>query len=728
MFVGETMRIKLTAVICFTAVLLLTASASLTAADKPMQIRIFPDSKPQWIELGKMYLDEIWKTGEYVEIVVSPDQYRNLLDLDYKIEIIHENLPAFYQSRMPDKAMGAYKTLDEINAKIDSIIAASPNIVSQKISIGQSHEGRDIWAFKISDNPEIDEDEPEIMFSATIHAREVITPEVLFYFIDHLTLNYQFDPRIQGYIDNLEIWFVPMINPDGYYHNQVIEPNGGGMWRKNRRMIDANTWGVDLNRNFGYEWGYDNDGSSPTPSSETYRGPSAFSEPETQTLRDWAISHEFVITVTYHSYSNLVLWPWGYDQLYSPDEEIFAAMGDSMVAFNGYDPGPAWGLYVANGVTDDWYYGEQTLKNKSFAFTFEVGGYSDGFWPEEYRISELVMENLEPNLFLLRVADNVYKLAAPTAPELTVADTVPASAYDISWIHVDSLNPAVEFELLELADYQAGTDPASDFDAWFTAGFATSVLRKVSLPTSFYSGSGDNLISRMVTQQPYTVQPGDTLTCQVYYEIETNWDYAYVEVSSDGTNFLTLPGTITTDYNPNGNNRGNGITGFSVGGWIEAGFDLSAFAGQSIYIRFSYETDSYVTEEGIFFDDISPIGTYGTEVSYNGLTSSPYTVTDQPSGQYFYKIRAKDAEDQWSTYSNLAETFVSTGFFCGDANADSDINVADVIFLINYVFKSGPAPDPAAAGDATGDGDINLADCIHLINFIFKSGPAPLCE
>ena len=148
-----------------------------------------------------------------------------------------------------------------------------------------------MWAVKISDNPNVNEDEPEVLFNSAIHAREVITPEVLLHAMDHLTDNYGVLPEITDLVDNREMWFVVVVNPDGYFHNQVIEPNGGGMWRKNRRQIVASIYGVDLNRNYGYEWGYDDLGSSSSPTAETYRGNGPFSEPESQNMKQFTEAH-----------------------------------------------------------------------------------------------------------------------------------------------------------------------------------------------------------------------------------------------------------------------------------------------------------------------------------------------------------------------------------------------------------------------------------------------------
>jgi hypothetical protein len=567
-----------------------------------------------------------------------------------------------------------------------------------------------------------------VLYTACIHAREVITPEILLNFMDHLTQNYGVDADVTALVDGRELWIVPVVNPDGYHYNQVESPDGGGMWRKNRHNNGDGSYGIDLNRNFGYQWGYDDEGSSPTPSDETYRGSGPFSELETQSLRDFSIERNFAASLYFHSHANLILWPWGYAEITTPDNDVFAALGDSIAPMNGYTPGPIWTLYVVNGGSDDWYYGEQTLKGKTFGITIEAGTDSDGFWPPPDRIEPIVTENLGPCLFLARVADSLYNLRPPAAPVLTVADTVASAEYTVHWTHTDTLNPASLYELTELQDFHTVIDSANSFANWDNAGFFLTTNRSSSPPYSFYSGMSVNYAHLYFqSKESYLVQLDDTLRFKTFYKLETNWDYAYVEVSTDGNTFTPIPGNITTTYNPYGNNRGYGITGTSVGGWITAVFSLTAYVGQEVYLRFAYETDQSQTEEGIYFDDIQPVGVFGVQNVFFPVLDTLYTFADKPVGLYSYKVRARDAQRQWSLYSNRVMTYVEQSYRCGDANGDEAISIADAVYQINYIFRGGPAPDPVEAGDANGDGNINVADAVYLVNYIFRGGPNPVC-
>ncbi len=309
-------------------------------------------------------------------------------------------------------SMGGFYTLNEVNAQLDSMFAHYPNIITQKFSIGNSLEGRPIYVVKISDNPKVNENEPQVYFNSLIHAREPQGMMTLMYYMYYLLENYGTDPEVTYLVNNREIYFQPVVNPDGYEYNRSTNPNGGGMFRKNRRLNSDGSRGIDLNRNFSFMWGYNNSGSSNIPSDETYRGTAPFSEPETQVMRDFVNSKSFKTALNYHTYSNLLLYPWSYASIQTPDNSIFVEYSTDMVAFNGYENGqPPVILYDVNGSTDDWMYGEQTSKPKILSMTPEVG--SSGFWPSQSEIFPLAIENLKPNLYYTWVAGESIKLINP---------------------------------------------------------------------------------------------------------------------------------------------------------------------------------------------------------------------------------------------------------------------------------------------------------------------------
>ncbi len=315
----------------------------------------------------------------------------NDMAAQYEKRLVEEYPPG--QRGFPDGSMSGYYTLGEIEDMLDAWAVQYPNLISPKQSIGTSIQGRDIWAVKISDNPNVNEAEPEISFNSLIHAREPQSMMTLVYYMIKLLEEYGTDPELTYLVDNREIWFIPVHNPDGYVYNEQTNPSGGGMWRKNRRNNGGGVYGVDLNRNYGFKWGYDNYGSSPDPSSTTYRGTAAFSEPESQAVSDFILSRPIVTSWDTHTYGNLYLCPFGYDNVlpYGQDWDIYQDYLDDISAENGYAAGPVIPTigYPCNGCTLDWHY----AVGVSFALSPEIGNSSDGFWPSFSRIVPLAEEN-----------------------------------------------------------------------------------------------------------------------------------------------------------------------------------------------------------------------------------------------------------------------------------------------------------------------------------------------
>ena len=270
-----------------------------------------------------------------------------------------------------------YHNYPEVEAAIDAAVAAHPAII-EKLSIGKSYQGRDIWAVKISDNVATDEDEPEILFDGLHHAREHLSVEQALAVIRWLTDGYGTDPRVTRLVDRREIWIIPMVNPDGGQYDLTGSPYRG--WRKNRQPNAGTTAiGTDLNRNYDYHWACCG-GSSSSPSSVTYHGPKAFSAPETQVIRDFIDSRvingrqQITAAITFHTAGEQVLWPYGYTTTDVPadmtkdDQAALAALGRALASKNGYTPMQSSSLYITDGDEIDWAYG----RHRIFMYTFEL--------------------------------------------------------------------------------------------------------------------------------------------------------------------------------------------------------------------------------------------------------------------------------------------------------------------------------------------------------------------
>jgi len=293
---------------------------------------------------------------------------------------------------------GLYHTYAEIETELKELSQNFSQIANTS-TIGQSIEGRELWAIKISDNVNQDEEEPVVVFLGAHHAREWISVDVPFLIAKHFLEKYATDTLIARLVNNTEIWVVPMVNPDGHQYSVTTDR----LWRKNRRNNGDGSFGVDLNRNYSYQWG--GPGSSGDPFSEIYRGPFAFSEPETQALRDFLQSQSPAALISYHNYSQLVLYPWGYTYSPAPDrallDSLAVAMADKIRAVHGvnYTPGQASTLYLASGDTTDWLYALFSVP----AYTIELRpeNSNPGFKLPEDQIQPTFEENLPAALLLI---------------------------------------------------------------------------------------------------------------------------------------------------------------------------------------------------------------------------------------------------------------------------------------------------------------------------------------
>lgn len=636
-----------------------------------------------------------------VELPVDDEGLAALVNAGLRPQILIADLEQHYAERLGvDRNYGAYHTYSEGMAAINQLHADFPSIVGTPFSIGTTLGGNTIWAFKVSDNPGVDENEPEVLFGAYIHAREAITIEVLLHFLEHLTDNYGTDSRVTDIVNGRELWFIPFINPDGVLYNESTNPTGGGMWRKNRRN-NGGSYGVDLNRNFGYQWGYDNVGSSPTASDDTYRGPSANSELETQALRNFVNAHSIVAMQSYHSYSNLMIYPYGYAdiQCEEPWHTGYVAMTDMLSAGNGYSCGTAWELlYNTNGDAVDWGHGATTEHSRIMSITTEVGSGSDGFWPAESRIPALVAENLEPNLLFAEIAGNPWTALPPAAPTLAEVGSV-GGTYTVSWSTPtpDPNNPALSYELHELSGLGSGTDAFANANNWSsgTAGYAINSTRSYSAPSSFWGGTGDNRNAISTLISPIQVSSGMSIALRAWYSIESGYDYAYVEVSTNGTTWTPIAGTITTTSNPYGMNDGNGITGTSTG-FVAASFPLTAYVGQTIQARLRYETDGGVLNEGIYVDDFSPVQTFTSDVTVAAAhPTTSYLFSNHLAGTFQYRVRARDVDNDLSAWSNTI-TVVSSG------GIDTTAPVITHTSLLDTPIAAGPWTVAATISDVSG--------------------------
>ncbi len=321
-----------------------------------------------------------------------------------------------------------YQQLPDIQARMNTLAAARPDIVSVT-DIGDSLESRDILAFRITgpDQPgNLAGDRPIVFWQGGQHAREWVSPATVMYIADQLIELYDTDTRVRDLVDNIDFRIVPVVNPDGY----VYSWSNQRLWRKNRRNNGGGVFGVDLNRNWSYEWG--GDGSSGSTSSDIYRGPTPFSEPETAAIRDYttAMGGRLAGAIDYHSFSQLVLWPFGYEEnavTPEPDRTFYdnlaTEMSDVILQVEGayYDPIQGWLLYPAAGVADDWFYGDRG----AWSLTIELR--DTGVWGFELPADQILptgRENFEAALlFAERTTTPMSYATTSPIPSSIPADT-----------------------------------------------------------------------------------------------------------------------------------------------------------------------------------------------------------------------------------------------------------------------------------------------------------------
>ncbi|MFG2294912.1 M14 family metallopeptidase [Streptomyces sp. NPDC048603] len=357
-------------------------------------------------------------------VVVSADtmQAKKLRSLGYKLEALagppDRSIPGVAASPMDfPSADSRYHNYGEMSAEIDQRIAQYPNIMSKRV-IGKSYQGRDLVAIKISDNVGTDENEPEVLFTHHQHAREHLTVEMALYLLREFGEDYGTDSRITNMVNGREIWIIPDLNPDGGEYD--IATGSYRSWRKNRQPNSGSSYvGTDENRNWNYKWGCCG-GSSGSRSSETYRGPAAESAPEVKAVSDFVRSRvvggkqQITAAIDFHTYSELVLWPYGWTYndtapgLTADDLGAFKAVGQKMAASNGYTAEQSSDLYITDGTIDDWLWGNQ----KIFGYTFEMypaGSGGGGFYPPDEVIERETSRNRDAVLQLLENADCMYR-------------------------------------------------------------------------------------------------------------------------------------------------------------------------------------------------------------------------------------------------------------------------------------------------------------------------------
>ena len=298
-----------------------------------------------------------------------------------------------------------YHNYKEMTDELRKIAQENPGLASL-FSIGKSAEGREIWCLRFNTSPgRAADSKPGAVFMGEHHAREHLSVEIPLLYAKWLAENKE-KPEVKNVIAERDIYILPMVNPDGGEYD--IKDGSYKWWRKNRRKVSGGEYGVDLNRNYDCLWGQG--GSSSSPGSETYMGPKAFSEPETQAVKKFFDERNNIkVFITYHTYGKDVMYPWGGSNELLPEKDLAAhkALARKMAEMTGYTSRQSSDMYIATGDTADWTYD----KHKIFSFTIELepDQYgSGGFYPGADMIDQSAKGNINAAYYLTKMAANPY--------------------------------------------------------------------------------------------------------------------------------------------------------------------------------------------------------------------------------------------------------------------------------------------------------------------------------
>jgi carboxypeptidase T len=505
------------------AVLVLFCQLANAQGEKYSKVKIYPPSdKTQRANLiGLLQIDHFLEieggaivseisASELARLRMTPYRYEILVDdMARKLEEVNReyyakraNAVASGQNRMAyeqtgrivdniiptpsaftvQPGFGGYYSFAQMEAAMNALVAAYPSI-AQKISLGQTYApaSRNIWCIKISDQVATDEaNEPEVLYIGLQHAREAIGGSSMIFFMQYLCENYATDQRIQDLVDNREIFIIPCMNPDGWEYNRLNGGAGSG-WRKNRRNNGGGEFGVDLNRNWSVDWsncsspivGSPLSCGSSDPADDTYYGPSAFSEPETQAIRDFTYTRNFVAMIDQHAYGPYYSLPFGRPSLPSntmsaSDDEYYTYISGAMGTYNGMRSGnspQALGYEVAGGVKDWMLKGDigTGSKGKIMGMTGEggagggTGGTFGSFWAPASEIVSLCKGMTYQNLQLLYAAGSYVDLQ--DASDISVNATTGTFSFLIRRVGLE--NQPVNISMVPLENIQSAGSPVT---------------------------------------------------------------------------------------------------------------------------------------------------------------------------------------------------------------------------------------------------------------------------
>lgn len=677
--------------------------------EKYSQVKIQAISDNDFKKMGEagLFLDGgINKKGFYFETWLSESEIAMLKKSGVPFQITIDDWMTYYDAmqksnyvspniKLTDEyiishsiigTMGGHLKWEEAIAKLDSMRLQYPSLVSAKWSIGNSYENRPMWTIRVAKNPDAPAGRPEIWLNGVTHAREPLGMSNVLYYIYWLLENYNIDPLATYILNNREIYYTPFINPDGYYYNQTTNPNGGGMWRKNRQPYGSYI-GADLNRNFGtYNfWNSTNGGSSTSPSSDTYRGSYPFSCPEDSIYKVFFNSRNFLVGLDYHTYGNYLLKPWYWsDPLPTPDDEIFNEMGADIVAVNGFSFGTSSQTlnYYIRGGDLDWCYSTDSTGHSAHRYFMlpEVG--TTGFWPTQGEIIPLAQSCMYMNIYMSLVAGPYTALKSAALNKTVYAQNEPGT-FKVVIRNKGLLNASnVKIQLIPLSTYV--TIPVQVYNKSLLAsrtsdsttfGFTVSGTcpNNYGIPVRLKILQND---TNTLYNQLYHIPVGNGVailldsaesgfgnwttnstwavtTAQYHSPTHSFTDSPSGNYSTNANNSMTLNFPLNTSASPvvflsfwhryytealsdfcrvevSSNNGTNWSEVISYNGnmqtWTYQYFDITSFCNGSsnVRVRFRLTSDNGVNYDGWYVDDIKILGYQGPATGIGNWYVTPF--------------------------------------------------------------------------------------------------------
>ena len=494
--------------------------------------------------------------------------------------------------------------------------------------------------------------------------------------------------------NNTELYFVPVVNPDGYLYNQVLDPtNGQGFWRKNRK----NGNGVDNNRNYDYHingdpnngsWG--GPGASNNPGSEVYHGPSAFSEVENQAIKWFVEQHNFVIALNNHSFGSILFRPFGYADVATPDEELYLALSNELTSDNGY--GPVRDAPFA-GESDDFMYGTVGTHDKIFAFTPEI---NNSFYPPSNQIEDIAREMMFLNLTAAKMTTNFATLS-DTSTQF-IDSTTPDASFNIRRLGINgsgdftvSINPVssniidvdapasfsglttledqdgsigftlsntieagdtVDYELIvnngsfdtsifiskifgesEQVFFDDGSSSTTNFETndWgITDDFFESAPTSITDSPNGNYNNDENSSIVINTSVDLTDALSASVSFYARWEIENTWDYVQFEISTDNGSTWIPQCGNFTTEGTNIQPLGEPLYDGTQSEFVLEEISLSDYLGEEIIARFQLVSDDQVRRDGFYFDDLEFLVVNEEELSVGESILENFTVFPNP--------------------------------------------------------------------------------------------------